>query len=672
MKVSINKPTGKKYRHNLSNNVYTTSSFGFCQPIFCRECASQDTLKLRTANMVYLNPVVKPTFGRLSIKQYKTFVPIEDIWHPFASFLAQKSYHGTGGSYVPNQVPSAPLGVLTGLVYLCSRVAVFELSDDSVSSGSLSFTSLTQVPNPSSTELNLLVGTIRQAVSSSWGSFMSAAQSYVSDASRNYFVFDQDSYTVDDLGNFDWFLYSNHSSQKYLFAGRFTERGKNLRKILIGLGYQLSLFNDEKTLLPIFAYYKAWFDLFAVQRTMTWKDSNAFFLLEYNEQTGRQFHTLTGQFNLFCSFFYDDLASCYYTISPDFASAHISGTALGTNTGRPYDGPNGFSPGDSNSVKYVEVGSDKTPVIPSNFVITQEGLNVLRALYERVNIKTAIGGRIKDFMRSIFGAQYDQEDESNFIGASSYNVDITQVMSTAETEQGYLGEYAGKGIGSSTGDSYTFTARKQGYYIEFFAIVPDSRLAQAVDPNLNHIDRNSFFDSSFDSITLLPSKKDSIYGTHDLGFSGGDVGSVAGFGNIPNYMEYKISFDKINGDMSMMSTRDSYLPFTLSKLLPYTMHYNIAGVHVIQNVDYTPIVCGDFWRYIGRFRWLGNYDRIFVNSGFNPPFNASSGNSLEYRFDDNFVIYFYCDIDLSGYELPISGSWQTGAGSGNTDTVEKA
>ena len=680
MKVQLNKPTGKKFRHNLSNNVYTTSSFGFCQPIFVRECASQDSLKLRTANKVFLNPVSKPTFGRLSLKQYKSFVPIEEIWHPFASFMAQKPFQGAlNGSYIPVQTPCLPLSVLSAIAYYCSEVYVFTLTGDAVSNGSLSFTGITQVTSPTSTHLNTLAQTFAGPYSNS-RTLIDAFQLYANDASRKYFRFGAETLDFSDpdsnpLRRFDWFAYNDLNSTHYLYAGRLTERGKNLRKILIGCGYQLSMFGDLKSVLPLFAYYKAWYDLFAVQRESTWKDTMAYSCLEYQEQTGYPLLSFGNRQENLVKFFYEELANTYYTISPDFASAHISGLGVVDNTTSRSYMENGVAINSQRTSAITSPANLSPAALLQGNTISQQMLNVLRAMYERVNVKTAIGGRIKEYMRASFGAQYDQDDESNFIGASSYFIDITQVMSSAETAEGSLGEYAGRGVGEFGGDVYTFTARRQGYYIEFFCVVPDSRLAQSVDPNLDHITHQSFFDPAFDSLTLLPTKKMSIFGANDLGFYTGYSESAAGFGNIPNYMEYKVSFDKINGDMSMMSTRDSYLPFTLSKLLPYTTFYKYpreTDPYIIENVNYNPIVCGDYWRYIGRYRWLGQYDRIFENSGFSAPIAVTGGNNLEYRFDDNFVIYFYCDIDMSGYELPISGSFQTGAGSGDTMTVEKA
>ena len=65
MKVAIGRQsTGKKYNHDLSFDVSTTSDYGFMQPFLCYECAAQDSVNLNFAQIVRLNPMPKPTFGQ--------------------------------------------------------------------------------------------------------------------------------------------------------------------------------------------------------------------------------------------------------------------------------------------------------------------------------------------------------------------------------------------------------------------------------------------------------------------------------------------------------------------------------------------------------------------------------------------------------------------------------
>ena len=82
MKVAIGRQaSGKKYLHNLERSGVTTNGFGFVQPLQCRELISQDHVKIRAGNQLRLQPLAKPTFGRVEIKTYHGFVPIADLLH---------------------------------------------------------------------------------------------------------------------------------------------------------------------------------------------------------------------------------------------------------------------------------------------------------------------------------------------------------------------------------------------------------------------------------------------------------------------------------------------------------------------------------------------------------------------------------------------------------------
>lgn len=679
MKVNLGSVGGKKkYRHNLPRTVNTTSQFGFCQPLCCRELCAQDTVSVRTAHQVYLQPVAKPTFGRLSVKDYKVFVPIEDLYHPFASLLSGKSYSGALEQYIPYEVPNTSLNILSMLVYLCSSIDVIVPNTGVVvTSNSMSWDNALWDGDAEVVmdNVEIFIFKILEAAGA-WDEFIlrDIIFNFCSPSQEGTFVPLQGNVPL-SIESADWFYFFGTGDRKLIY-GRFTERGKNLRKILLGLGYQLNLYNhDRKSLLPLFAYYKAWFDLFAVQRDITWKDTNAYACLEYMEQSGKSgvfLDDLSVDFyNHFLGFLFLDLPECYYTQNPDFASAHISGTAIGEPQFRDFLQARISG---SEEIHSVNAYREQQPVLPSNSLISQQGLDILKALYHRVNIATAVGGRIKDFMRAVFGAAYEQEDESNFIGATSDFIDITQVMNMAQTESGELGEYAGRGVGSSNGSNFKFTAKRQGYYIEMFALVPDARLAQVTDPNLDHIRRYHFFDPAFDGKTLLPTSKFNIYGTYDVGGLD-DRYMYDGFGNIPVYTEYKVSFDTINGDMSMLSTRASFLPFTLEKLLPYSsVRVSEQGISYLQNVPSSLIVNGNIWRYIGLNRWLGNFDRIFVNEQPQvlPPgaINVPQ-DPLRTRIDDNFVCFFYIDMSVTGYQLPMADSFQTDS-FGDHISVEKA
>ena len=686
MKVNIGRQTGKKYRHLLPSTTETTSQFGFYQPNYFRECVAQDTVNIRSAVAVRLMPVVKPTFGRLFLKQYCNFVPMEDIWHPWASFLAGKPYNGAYAQYIPQESPTVELGFWNLMCMCLSTINIYKctsFSEDSVNSA-LSIQGI-DYHSPRQIDTNLISSIVIELISRCTSfvnsDFPSFLTTFVSQYGITHFAIGPDD---NSINNYDWFFPFEYAGpvedETLVVCGRFTDAGKNLRKIVIGLGAQLNFDRTPFDFMRFVAYYKTWFDMFAVQREITWKQTRAFSLMEYIEQTGRSLETIIKNASInqksagdLLHFVFDVLPTCYYTQNPDYISAHIVGTAISQSDSLfKY-----LDETDVSSYAAATEGHQPSVALSDDSEINQQGLDILKKLYQYTNIATAVGGKIAEFMRAIFGSDYKDDHQSNFIGSNTMELNITDVMSTAETSEGFLGEYAGQGKGADAGQNLHFTCPSAGYLISAFCIVPDCRFCQGVDPNGFHKSKFDFYTPQFDSLTLLPSRKSIVYACNDLISSARYDG---GFGNIPNYMEYKQSYDRLNGDLSMRSTRDGLLSFSMQKLISFG-EVVASGPATQENVSaYQPkpdlFVAGEIWRYIGRDRWLGNFDRIFVNSGNIDTFPGSNlqrndDNIYMSRLDDNFICYFYNDVEITGYELPVADSFQTDS-FGDSLKVEKA
>lgn len=664
MKINLGAVTKKKYPHKLPKNVYTSSDFGFLQPFYCRECIAQDSFTIRNGSMVRLNPVVKPTFGHMYMKQYSTFVPIEEIYHAFGSFMKGEPYSGAINTYVPTVLPNMSLLYLSWFVYCCSDVYEYTFTLDSANNFSALSVASTSKAN------------LKASVLSVYGNTVGAPVNWLIDKADGllpYIDFVIDTSVPETFDKFDWVLVD--STNKRIFGGRFTERGCNLRKVLIGLGYQIFASNDIKSILPLVAFYKAYFDIFAPQRTITWKNTNIYKVMEWQEQSGYSIEALLGNTyaaisTCFIDFMWKDLPTSYYTQQVDFAAAHISGTAVGA-ANDPF--PTAVQSGSDNAVNPI---NQQPEILTSDGdYINQNQLDILKRLYSRVNKNTAIGGKIREFMRVVLGSDYDQDDKSHFIGSRTQVIDVTEVMSTAITSEGYLGEYAGKGslFDPAHDGILKFTCHAPGYLIQMFTFVPEARLCQAVDPNLDHLRKDDFFHEDMDAITLVPSKRQSIFGSSI--FANEASLFKNGFGNIPNYTEYKVSFDTLNGDMSLPSVKNSCLPFTLSKYINAdTIFYDTSSDHGewhFPNASY--FVAGEFWRYIGRNKWLGNFDRIFENSGElydDVTDDVGWFDMASNRLDDNFYVYIYCDVQVMSTAKSLADSFQTDS-FGDYITVEK-
>lgn len=667
MKTNIkSNVNGRKYTHNLTHRVSTTSGFGFCQPLMCREVSPQTTVKMRIGQSVYLQPMSKPTFGSCQVKTYSSFVPIADIWHPFESFLSGQTYRGANAHYVPNKVPCVPQAYLSYWLKIFSTLYCWKVTGATIDSESMTgATYASQSLSHASFASNL---------TNAWNTSLGIT-AFHDQLILNFSVVGTGTGSIDSC---DWLELVEIGGVQCVIGGVYFGFAKDLRKVLIGCGYQINNSNAEVSLLPLFAYYKAYFDLFIPHRDFTWKDTPAFGFMEYVEQYNTPSLSQWGvygstPFGLFQSFL-TDLGNAYYTQNPDYVSAHITGTKLDIAT-------------HNESVDYLDpYGNSKTMTGTSahqasiDTTYTQNigfpALNVLKKLTQRINSHTALGGRIKEFMRSVFDSDYRDEKESNFISSQITQIVIDEVMNQAETTVGYLGEYAGKGRATNPGNVNTYTSHDFGFVVVMMAVVPDARYCQAVDPLLNHITRRSFFDPEFDSVTLLPTPSYNIYGTEDLATNsaGFNTRLNSGFGNIPNYMEYKQAYDILNGEMSQRGKRSSFLPFTLDKLLPYTWHTPANGgvPDKLSNLPAYLLVNGSIWRYIGKNNWLGNFNRIFTNAGTNHDFDSQ----VDYRRigypDDNFIIHNYLDIQASAPWLPTADSFDTGSLEGNDMKVEKA
>ena len=112
-----------------------------------------------------------------------------------------------------------------------------------------------------------------------------------------------------------------------LFVGiRLNNSGKLLRKILMGLGYNLAPLDTPVSILPIIAYFRTYFDLFAPKRFVKYEQSYCYRAINKVVQTGEPMSTaLFDNDGIGWSDIVDDLLSCFYTKNTDYYSAQIIG-----------------------------------------------------------------------------------------------------------------------------------------------------------------------------------------------------------------------------------------------------------------------------------------------------------------------------------------------------------
>lgn len=508
------------------------------------------------------------------------------------------------------------------------------------------------------------------------------------------------------MDEFDWFYPFEFDGSQYLVAGRLTRAGRNLRSVLLGCGYQFDLVSSVKvSLLPIISYYKAYFDKFNPHREITWKDTNVYQMMESLQNQGDfdiEHLSRGSSYDVavrFWRWILHDMPLCYYTSNPDFFSAHITGTALNVATqvqdgdAQETDGPSfPFINGENQDdfVGAYAAQNKNASLVNQQGVglmsVNRASLRILDELSKRINVHSAFGTRIREYLKSILGSQYLEDDRIDFLKSQSFNVDITDIYSMAETTEASLGQYAGKGLGfidQEHAEKINFKTPTPGFLVSFICLVPETRYYQGLDLLNTHLTRRQFFDSQFDGITLLPTPKYAMFSSYDFRHFR-EQGIMSSFGNIPVYSENKVAQNVVNGDMSRRSTRASYQAYTLDRQLPNTRVKKVglmtSNVWEFQNVSPAALVCGEFWRYIGRDRWNGNFDRIFLGSGkldasdvYYSPDTADLGFFTDNGYpDDNFIVHNRIFLKLHNVMLPLGQSFDTGADGNSSMEVEKA
>lgn len=698
MKVKLpNVLNEKKYNHKFSRTVNTTSDFGFLQPLICRELSSRDTLNFVLCSEVQFAPMPAPTFGQVDLKAYHAFVPIESIFHPYGSFMKGEVYRGSNETYIPQTVITTSNAQLFTIGKILSSVTIYELEDVSSSSTGISFLNRFLVSNSNDINdvltlfLNKLDGYFSTGEGELTASFcptIYGTQAYAKDYFAGY-----DSTDRDDLKYYDWYELltevDGDDTYNYLICGKYSHAGRNWRTICQGLGYKFNNSGTEQTFLKLLAWYKAYYELFYPKRDLAWKATYAAAIQEWCEQYG-VFDLLDGQAFLkydLLGYFVKDVVRSYYCGNPDWVSAHITGMSTQTaaqNTDSidyltAVGGSSTVGTGAANSQARLTGGN--TNVFTN--MLTKSALDLLDALSARINVRTASGVRIREYLKSQLGSEYFEEDKYMSIGADSMPMFVEKIMNQAQTAEGDLGEFAGRGQSEGNGENYSFTAPEVGYWITMVTVVPRGNFCQGVDRDCGHIAKYDFFDKKFDSLTLVPTRKMYIYGEQEFTPLSGDGGINSSFGNIPNYSEYCTVNDLINGDIARPSKRASFLPYTMQKLLPYTaLDQGTVGTKRygrISNLDMSVVVNGIIWRFINLVPWLGIFNRMFTNSG--SPLTVLSSEVINfnenYTFwhtpgqDDNFILNAIINFSLDSFKLPLQDSFQT-EGFDSNFTVEKS
>lgn len=681
-KISLGSSAKKRYSRKMDFDNNTTMDFGFVQPLLSQMLVANSDIKISAKQLVRLAPMPVPSFARVAMLSDASFVPTSEVVPYFEAMLSGQSYSVGSTTYKPTSLPLTTNAFLCYLVLLASRCTIYQFVDgDSTQFSRYNYKASDPTSNVSCSKLWHLLFSKMSGVSVSIGGTLNG--SFVG-RTTNDSEFDDNSDVTPEAADYIVFVNPPGSqTSKLAFCFDFTVEARHLRKIFIGLGYGLN-FNDKTpvSIVPLMSYFKAYYDLFAPQRTSNWLTTSCYKLIKYIEDNYyTKFYPFLSvpnspnsmneveliMFQSLC----DSLTNCFYASPDDFLSIHRATPNLS-----------------SNSVSFHSVdgvdaslsATDKAlPFYPGNTSTYLVKLQMLQRLTRYVNKDSIIGKKMSEWLKVHYGADVANSlfKDIYHLGHSRLDLQINDVFNTADTagiagkDTGeHLGAYAGKGIGF--GDmSFKFHAPVHGYVFVLSTIVPKASVFQGNAPDLYCVNNDTLPNPDYDAVGMETTPLGVFRDDNSLSFQfNGDPITNKTFGFVPRYSGLKIKKNVVNGDMSRRGTFDSMSPYYLdriltSNLLTSTPKDAAKGYYNVSYRSQELPTASEQWRYPCRYSWLGNFDRLFVNSG-----DALQHFDDMSNIPDNFIVQSIFDVSVTDFLKPLSESFDTYEESADTSTVD--
>lgn len=644
MKVHFNK-VNKKHTNRFSFDNNTTLGIGNVQPLFCKQMVGGSKISVNFAQLTRLSPLVVPTFARLKQRNDFAFVPIGMVMPSFDAFLSRSMISGINLSYTPNSVP-------------CTTNASFfvELIHSTI------FCYCTVYDSSSNIYTN-----DKLTVKDDHGHYYDI-NNYLADPSHvsldalplSYF-----DYIIDSTSH----ISNGWASNKKLCV-KFREGARYWLTVLRGLGYSVDP-NDALpvSILPLWAFAKAYYDLYYPKRTNPWHASNYYYEINkfyngvfFRKQVGSHVYdfvkgeentllpSLFGNHHTFDFFAtIDDSLVTAATANPINENSNAGDhTSVFNNVNFDSDSDySGFHVDYSPDGGTSDSSKSSVPALNKNLVtdggsigITADQLRLVDKLWSFVQKSSVVGQSVKDWFVAHLGVKPNEDmfDQTTFVESIVNDVSINTVISTAQTSSGdtgdNLGALAGQGYASKNGNIH-FETKTFGYFMCLTSLVPISGVSCGTQPELY---QNTLYEQQlpdFDGLGYEVLNKSSFEESFDGNNMITNAPLSGGFGYVPRLSSWKAMHNIRSGNFAINSVRDSFLPYNVD-VIPR----NLNGASIL-------------WR----FPWsqadsFVSFNRIFYNSD-----NNEGTGPLYLIMDDNFMCQTSFEISYTSFLKPLSDSY---------------
>lgn len=625
MKVKFNLPT-RRYNSSISFDNNTTFGFGNLQPLFCKFVLPKSKFSCNINQLTRLSPLVVPTFARLKQINDFVYVNINKVMPSFDAFLSHTLIKGTVRSYTPNSLPCT-----TNYDLFCDLISQYAW----LNSKNLGTKAIT----PSFYQETLTGEYILRSTSSK------VVSASVLDTMKVDFQFAT--------------VAADGSTPVNTFI-KLTQIGRYWYTLLRGLGYSLDP-NDTKpiSILPLWAFAKAYYDLYYPKRYNPWHASNYYGDINSHYNGDFLVYTYKGSS-------YDMIKSQHYKLPALFGAAKdfsfygvldndVLQAALSTPLNETIDKVAQYEDGLKTSGNdFIVQGTTNVPSLnhdatSSMVALTADGLSLVNRLWSFVSRSSVVGQSVKDWFKVHFGVtpSEDMFDTSVCFARQPNFININSVVSNSDTKSdtsgARLGDLAGQAL-SNISDRVSFDVPNFGFVFCISGVIPLTRVSGGTQCELYN---TRYFDMPFPDFDGLgyetlnnTSFVESYHGVFDRNSS---YYSNSGYGYVPRFTSYKMYNNIRSGGFSLPSIQDSYLSYCEDTIVDTRV------------VDLSPLPTPENLKYFFPWRYSGtnflSYDRIFYNQ-------FTHDSTIEqYYVDDNFMCQSAFEFNISSYLKPISDSY---------------
>lgn len=488
-KANVNIASVKPNKFDLSCKHITTTDFGLLRPIYSRMMVPADKFEVSVNSFHRLDPMVAPNNSDMNVHTRAFFVPFRTFIPNFNEFIANTPAVNNGSLFSSVKVPT-----FTG------KVVLDAFQDDSL-------------------------GTV-----------------VASDKAGDIFF-------RDNVAN----------AWKKI---KLTPRGRCFYSLLLSLGYNFrfdpansgDLEKQVYSALPLLSYLKVWIDWYVPSR-FYFTDNTIVALQKLLSPAFSGVSLVTSEFitisKALCVFFTEDyFSNCLSnpfgdnnpTIKPVVNTTAFDASSVTTSVDNLKNGA-------------VLTSTDKDALTQFNAL----SIKSLGAIQAMLNRNAIVNQKLKDYIKINYGLEpnLDTLNMSHYLGSSLDQLIVGDVMSNADTMTAsgnvgaVLGQYAGKGLGSSDA-KFSCHATEFGIFLVLQDITPRPFYYQGVHAEHTAKNRYDFFDPTFDGVMTEAVPYSRLDNTcHNDKLLTPQPDSI--FGYMPVYSDYKVGYDILSGNFRMGS-----------------------------------------------------------------------------------------------------------------------